>query len=150
TKCINDNSARAPYQLPQGQSPVIYPPNVTLVSPYSSCAWVPYTSTTNPQEHCPPGSQNILTPFIPLMLNPSFLTTAKLAQTMIENSVDDHDSTIIQTQSLLTLHCTLNYFDCYSDAEITIIQQVLENYKWSSFGLAREGHQLPHRFWLKT
>ncbi|CAF0855253.1 unnamed protein product [Didymodactylos carnosus] len=132
---MNDNSAPAPYQIPQGQSPLVYPPNVTMVSPYSSCSWVPYGNTTNPQNDCPHGSQNVITPFIPLMLNPTFLATAKLAQTMIKHSVDDHNSTIIHTQPLLILHCSLIYFDCYSDEEINIIEQVLENYKWSSFEL---------------
>ncbi|CAF1523242.1 unnamed protein product, partial [Didymodactylos carnosus] len=131
-KCANDYSATAPYQIPVGQSPVVYVPNVTLHSPYSTCSWDPYSYPSNPEQVCPTGSQIVLTTFVPLILDPILTANAKLAQTSIQYDVDD-SSTITQLQSLITLHSTLNYFTCYSDQEINTIKQVLANYQWSSF-----------------
>ncbi|CAF5100687.1 unnamed protein product, partial [Rotaria sp. Silwood1] len=52
-KCFDNYSAVAPYQIPEGQSPFIYIPNVTMLSPYSTCYWVPYVSPQDPKQDCP-------------------------------------------------------------------------------------------------
>ncbi|CAF3718805.1 unnamed protein product [Rotaria sp. Silwood1] len=134
-KCFDNYSAVAPYQIPEGQSPFIYVPNVTMLSPYSTCSWVPYVSPQDPKQDCPAESQNVLQTFIPLTLDLSFLFNAIKAERIIKANVEDSDSSIIKTQSLLSLHCSLIYLDCYNDTEIKIIEDVMENYQWSSFQL---------------
>ncbi|CAF1538032.1 unnamed protein product [Didymodactylos carnosus] len=126
SKCRVDNRGHAPYRVPTGQSPVVYPPNVKMQPPYSSCRWVPYTNPAKPQTECSEGSQNVLTLVIPLVIHPTFVTAAGLAQVAIKRV--SNQSTIIQTEPLTNLHLSINYFDCYSDREVKIIQDVLAKY----------------------
>ncbi|CAF3745246.1 unnamed protein product [Rotaria sp. Silwood1] len=96
---------------------------------------VPYVSPQDPKQDCPAESQIVLQTFIPLTLNLSFLFKAIKAQRIIKSNVEDSELSFIKTQSLLALHCSLIYLDCYNDTKIKIIEDVMENYQWSSFQL---------------
>jgi len=132
-QCQNDPSGTAPYTVPPNQYLTTFVPNVPMKTPYASCTWIPDGAPTNPAQACPPDRQNVFIAFIPLFLDvTTFLPKALLAQTIIRTDVNDQ-STIVKTDP--TIHTTLDYFTCYNDTEVAIIQRVMSNFVWHSFTL---------------